>query len=86
MAGMTEAVYVSQGKKRLVGALLIDQLGNDISGYTYTVAVGASDVIPPTSGWAPADLSQQGVNNQQRIVKKMIDAAVPIVLDKVVTK
>jgi hypothetical protein len=74
--GMTEAVYVSQGKKRLVGGKIIDNLGNDISGYAYTCAVGQSDVIPPTTGWTTADYNQPGVNNQQRVVKKLIDSSI----------
>lgn len=53
-------IFVSLGKKRYVGGTVTEKDGNDISGDTFTVALGTSNTIPPSSGWVVPGVNQAG--------------------------
>jgi hypothetical protein len=57
---MSLPIFISQGKTRYVGGTITDELGHDISGDTYTVALGLSNAIPPTGGWVAPDVNTVG--------------------------
>lgn len=69
---MTTPIYVSLGKKRYVGGTVTELYGKDISGDTFTIALGSSSTIPPTTGWV-APVSTVGATSAQRILKLLVD-------------
>jgi len=70
----TKAIYVTQGKKRYVGGTITERFGKDISGATYTVAIGTSTDVPPTAGWAAPTVNTAGTSPSSRVLKVLIEA------------
>lgn len=66
------SIYVTLGKKRYVGGTITELTGKDISGATFTIALGADSSIPPTTFVTP-DVSTIGTTNASRVLKKLID-------------
>lgn len=58
---MSTPIFVSQGKKRYVGGLISavddDGVPVDITGDTFTIALGVSNTTPPTTGWVTPSVS-----------------------------
>jgi hypothetical protein len=74
---MSTPIFVSLGKKRYVGGTITETTGKDISGATFTIALGPSGYTPPAAGWVAPDVSTAGATSAQRIVKLLVTNTTP---------
>jgi len=71
-------IFVSLGKKRYVGGTITEDNGKDISGATYTMALGASGETPPSTGWVTPSVNIAGATSASRVLKLLIDNTTPV--------
>jgi hypothetical protein len=71
-------IFVSQGKTRYVGGTITELTGKDISTATYTMALGTSAIIPPTTGWVAPDVSIAGATVASRVLKLLVTNTTPV--------
>lgn len=65
-------IFVSLGKKRYVGGTITEDAGADISGDTFTIALGTSKTTPPTA-WVTPSVNTVGATTASRVLKLLID-------------
>jgi hypothetical protein len=73
-----EPIYVSLGKKRYVGGTVTEVNAKDISGDTFTIALGLDRTIPPSTGWVAPSVNTVGATNASRILKLLVDNTTPL--------
>lgn len=71
-------IYVSLGKKRYVGGTVTELTGKDISGDTFTVAMGTGNEVPPATGWVAPSVNTAGATSASRVLKLLIDNTFPL--------
>ena len=72
MTGMTASIYVTLGNKRYVGGYV--NADTDISGGTFTIALGTDPTIPPAAAaFTTPGVNMTGAALTQRKVLKLID-------------
>ena len=69
---MSEAIWVSLGKKRYVGGTITDVNGADISSATFQIGYSTSDSTPPST-WGTPDVSTQGATTAIREVLLLVE-------------
>jgi hypothetical protein len=70
-------IYVSEGMKRYVGGTVTEATGKDISSATFQVALGADNIVPPTS-WVAPSVSAQGATVADRKVLLLVDSSTTV--------
>jgi hypothetical protein len=71
----TPTIYTSLGWQALVGGLLVDNLGHDLSTSTFAVMVTATDRTPPSfgdPGWGAPTVNVAGSTPSQRTLQLLI--------------
>lgn len=73
----TRAIYVTKGAKRYVGGTVTETTGKDISGATFTIALGTDAKVPPAS-IVGIPVSAAGATSASRVLKMLVDNTVTV--------
>lgn len=71
------SIYVTLGKRRYVGGTISETSGKDISGATFTIALGVDGTTPPANvAFVTPDVNTAGTTTASRILKLLISSTV----------
>lgn len=71
-------IWVSKGEAEYVGGTITEKSGKNISADQIVVGVGTYWTPPAKADAVAADVDQPGATTADRLIKKLIDALVPV--------